>query len=287
MAVSLELERKIENLKTVHEIVNSMKALATLTVRKVEGLLPTIRMYNDHVHQSMGEILSRFPYLAEAPAPAGGRTTYVVFTSEQGLCGTFNEQLLDYCRGLEDAAEALFIISGKKGYDEALARGLPVLKALKGPVSADGIEIEVINLTVELYELYRRGAFDRLSVIFAFHRRLGEYRIISSRVLPPDLGKFSRRKAILREPLMYMRPETVLERLVEEHLLISLYRAYAESLASENSSRLRSMDSAVLNIERKMEELTTLYNYVRQEEVTAEVIEIISGYESLREGEGA
>ncbi|HDH01981.1 MAG TPA: hypothetical protein ENH17_02505 [Nitrospirae bacterium] len=78
-----------------------------------------------------------------------------------------------------------------------------------------------------------------------------------------------------------MNPEDVLERLVEEHLLISLYRAYAESLASENSSRLRSMDSAVQNIDKKMDELTTLYNYVRQEEVTAEVIEIISGYESL------
>ncbi|NOZ25262.1 MAG: hypothetical protein GXO94_04115 [Nitrospirae bacterium] len=285
MAGSLELERKIENLKTIHEIVNSMKALATLTVRKVEELLPTIRMYNEHVHQSMGEVLHHFPYLAEAPGPDAGRTAYVVFTSEQGLCGTFNERLLDYCQGLEDSAKSVFIISGRRGQDEALARGIPVLKALKGPVSADSIELKVMNLTVELFELYRQGTFDRLSVVFALHRRLGEYRIMSSRVLPPDLGRFSRRKAMRREPLMYMSPEDVLERLVEEHLLISLYRAYAESLASENSSRLRSMDSAAQNIERKREDLLTLFNYVRQEEVTAEVLEIISGYESLSGGE--
>ncbi len=281
MAGSLELERKIENLKTIHEIVSSMKALATLTVRKVERLLPTIRMYNDHVHQSMGEILYHFPYLAEVSIPVGRKTAYVVFTSEQGLCGTFNERLLDYCQGLQDISKAIFIISGKRGQDEAFSRGLPVLKALKGPVSVDGIDTRVINLTVELYELYRKGAFDELSVIFAVHRRVGEYRIISNKVLPPDMGKFAKRKASIKEPLVYMNPEDVLERLVEEHLLISLYRAYAESLASENSSRLRSMDSAVQNIDKKMDELTTLYNYVRQEEVTAEVIEIISGYESL------
>ncbi len=283
MLTTRQLERKIKNFHSINEIVNSMKALASLSIRKAESILPSIRVYIENIEDSIANVLHFFPEAIKNEEKEEQRKVYVVFSSEQGLCGVFNEKIIEYCRAIVDENTVGFVISGRKGYEEAISNGLHILKTMSSPISVDIIDVKVMNLASELYDLFKEGAFHELNLVFAYHRKIGDYKIVRTRVLPPAFNRIAKRGHGKKSPLIYMKPEEILERLIEEYILISLYRAYIESFASENASRLSSMETASRNIEKRLQEMQSTYNYIRQEEITEETIEIISGYEAFRD----
>lgn len=281
--LSLEgLESRLRSLKSIKDIVNSMKALSGLSIRKAEAILPDLRTYSKNIEDSMAQILHYFPEALTALADTRGKSLIVVFCSEQGLCGLFNEKIItEVQKGLTEQVEGI-VVSGTRGFEEASSRGLPVMLALKSPVSVDAVDVKVMNLTAELFRLYQEGRFQQLYLLFAYHRKKGDYLIVRQRVLPPPLKKIMKRTTAKRAPLIYMKPEEIMEELLKQFLTVSLYKAFVESLASENASRLLSMERASKAIEERFSELSELYNYLRQEEITNETIEIISGFEALR-----
>ena len=100
-------------------------------------------------------------------------------------------------------------------------------------------------------------------------------------IIPLDATRFAGTNTLRTSPHLYLTPEELLPLLIEEYLFIELYRAFVESIASENGSRLRSMDNAGKNIDKKIDELMQLYRISRQEEITSEMLEIISGAEAI------
>ncbi len=278
---SLEkIEARLKGLKGIREIVNSMKALSALSIRKAESLLPSIREYSDSIEDAFAQLLEHFPEVVQRGLEGGPEVFYLVLTSEQGLCGAYNEEMIRAVEQEVNKRPGGLVITGTRGIDLAATKGLPVLLGLKGPVSVEGIDLKVMEVVRRLLEILP-GGNPQLYLLFAYYRRKAEYTIIRQRVIPPPLRKISRRMRQRRVPLLYMEPEEILGHLFRQYLVVSLYRAFVEALASENASRLFSMERASKNIDDKLQELSELYNYLRQEEITNETIEVSSGYEVL------
>lgn len=275
------LEARLKGLKSISDIVGSMKALSALSIRKSEMLLPHIRTYTENIEDALSQIIQYFPEAIESGFEGDGGKLLVVFTSEQGLCGIFNERIINEAEKTMDNRTVGLVICGRKGLDEAQSRKLPVLLSLASPVSVDMVDIKVMNLATNIYTIFSQKKLQELYLLFAYHRKKGDWLVIKQRVMPPPFKKISRREVNRIAPLIYMEPEDILENLVRRYLAASLYRAFIESLASENTLRLLSMDRASRNIEEKFTELSDLHNYLRQEEITNETIEILSGFEAL------
>ncbi len=281
--INLEgIESRLRSLKSIKEIVNSMKALSALSIRKAEAILPDLRTYSNKIEDSMAQILHYFPEALRVFPEHEDKSLIVVFCSEQGLCGLFNEKIITEAENSINDNVTGIVVSGTKGFDEARARGLPVMLTLNSPVSIDAVDIKVMNLTTELFHLYQEGRFQQLYLLFAYHRKKGDYLVVRQRVLPPPLKKIMKKARTKRAPMIYMEPDEIMKELFKQFLSVSLYKAFVESLASENASRLLSMERASKSIEEKFSDLAELYNYLRQEEITNETIEIISAFEALK-----
>jgi F0F1-type ATP synthase gamma subunit len=96
-------------------------------------------------------------------------------------------------------------------------------------------------------------------------------------ILPPDMEALETLEPLSKKCLMYLNPEQIFKKLIEEKLYISIYKCYVESLRSENWYRLRSMESASENIIKNISDLKTVQRYVRQEDITQEILEILGG----------
>jgi F0F1-type ATP synthase gamma subunit len=123
-------------------------------------------------------------------------------------------------------------------------------------------------------ELYRNEGYYTLTLVFsAITEKQAE--IAVERILPPSLGAARFAPAVKPSSLMYLDPEFLFARLMEQFISISIYRGFVESLRSENWYRLRSMEGASENIDRHISELESLQKYLRQEEITGEMLEIL------------
>lgn len=121
---------------------------------------------------------------------------------------------------------------------------------------------------------YKKEEYYNLTFIFTY---ISEKRpeISAEQILPLDITRLSALKPLKIPPLIYLEPEIIFNKILEEFLYISLYRGYLESLRSENWYRMRSMEGASESLERRILELGSLQKYVRQEEITEEMLEIL------------
>ena len=276
------IEARLRGLKSIKDIVNSMKALSALSIRKSERLLTPIRTYTENIEDALSLIIHYFPHAIGSVLEEEGGKLIVVFTSEQGLCGVFNERIIQEAARAMDERTAGLVICGRKGLEEATSRQLPILFSTDSPVSVDAVGAKVMNLITDIYSIFSTRNLRELYLLFALHRKKRDWLVIKQRVMPPPFRKIAKRTRKRLPPLVYMDPVSILENLIREYIYVSLYRAFIESLASENALRLQTMERASRNIEDKFTELADLYNYLRQEAITNETIEILSGFEAMK-----
>ncbi|MGA2192507.1 MAG: FoF1 ATP synthase subunit gamma [Nitrospirota bacterium] len=277
MISSKELEKKRKSYKSILGIVKAMKALSAANIRKGGAALNHTRRYRELVDGAASAALS-LPGVSLLPH--GGRKLLVAFGSQYGLCGAFNERVL---KETEDSVAALpevvgLVYVGKRLSDRA--PDLPGLSAWKldAPGSIEGIGDAMNALLSLVYEKYKSGEFDELYFISPEFTD-ESLSVMKRKVLPPD---FRPGVSLDDVPLVYIDPRELMEGLIEEHLYIYLYSTALEAIIAENETRMRSMDFAAKNIKKRVDDLTQSFNYAFQEEVTGELLEIISGYEALR-----
>ena len=173
------------------------------------------------------------------------------------------------------------MVNGVRGQDLLKESKIDTFLYTSAPTSLEGIKKAMRDLADTLYLYYSEGRFGSLTLFYNVYVSVGQFTPTAFSVLPLDVTQLKRETSSSSQPHLYVTPEELLPLLIEEYLFIELYRAFVESLASENGSRLRSMDSAGKNIDKKIEELLQLYRISRQEEITSEMLEVISGAEAL------
>ena len=279
MIESQILKKKIHTLKDLKDIVSSMKAYANFTIQKSKRELPNIREYQNSVEDSIAYMIEYFPYLKKSKLYKG-KTLYILFGAQEGLCGAFNEKILAYFEDIKE--QDYFLISvGQKINDEINEKKLKVTYLMDGASNIDTIEERVSSLVEYLVDFFEKNSIKELTLIYSKLLDNSEIVIKNEKILPPDFEKFQKYIKI-KEPLLYIEKETILDSLIEEYLLISLYRAFIESISSENQSRLNTMINAENHIEKMTEDINEKLNILRQEEITNELLEIINGYKSIK-----
>ncbi len=278
MIASFALKKKLQSAKEIEEIVSSMKAFANFNVQTAKKSLSHLRMYQNSIEDSFGEIITLFPHLIKENLSKTKKTIFVVFLSQEGLCGFFNEDVLNFFEKILQE-NAMTIIIGRKGTEAAKSRKILCHHYLNGASNVEAIEINAIELSSYLIEIFEKEHFGKLNLIYA-ELEAGSYTIVEKKILPPDFSKFHKQPT-QEEPLLYLPAEEILHALIKEYLHISIYRAFIESVACENQARLNAMVQANNAIKEREKLLTQELNVHRQQEITDELLDIVNAYRSI------
>ncbi|MGO9428347.1 F0F1 ATP synthase subunit gamma [Rhodoblastus sp.] len=284
------LQRKIRSAGDLQSVVRTMKALAASNIGQYEKAVRALSDYHRAVEMGLSICFRRSaskPRMMERGGRSGGVVGAVVFGSDQGLVGRFNDIITDY------ALNALADLPGKPQVwavgERAHARledaGLKPAGLYAVPNSIKAITPLVGRILMESEARDSRGAVTEL---YIFHNRPTSgagYEPAGERLLPLD-ENWRRELAGLPWPTGNL-PEvmgvgaTTLRGLIREYLFVSLFRACAESLASENASRLAAMQRADKNIDELLEAFKGAFHRLRQSGIDEELFDVISGFEAL------
>jgi F-type H+-transporting ATPase subunit gamma len=285
------LRRKISSAGELQSVVRTMKALAASSIGQYEKSVSALGDYNRTVEMGLGLCFRKSALVAPITA-AKGRTGEesvgaVVFGSDQGLVGQFNDIVADY------AIKTLAALPGKphvwavgeRVHARLTDAGLSPMGLFTVPNSVQAITPLVGQIQIESEAHRAKGEYAQLLV---FHNRPQSgalYEPVSQRLLPLD-APWAQGLAKIPWPTKTL-PEvvgggtTTLRALIREYLFISLFRACAESLASENASRLAAMQRADKNIDDLLETLHGTFHRLRQSGIDEELFDVISGFEAL------
>jgi F-type H+-transporting ATPase subunit gamma len=285
------LGRKIRTAKDLHSIVRTMKALAAAGIRQCESATDAVRDYAGTVECGLQAVLRVHPHKPPSTPRESVPIVAVLFGTDQGMCGQFNDALVSHAR------RRLTLIT--RG-DAARARRWGVGTRVAGILSDAGDGIEAVYTTPasvsHVTSIVQQLALD----LDAWGTQHGRYELwlfhhvaqagagygpVDRRVVPADpiwlheLGH--RRWSTSQMPMCGGDGHDVYSALVQQYLFVSLHRAMLESMLSENIARLAAMQAAERNIEEMCSALQFEYQQSRQSAITGELLEIVSGFEAM------
>ncbi len=288
------LARRIDTAESLQSVVTTMKALAAVSIQQLEGVVRSVDEYSRIVELGLQVLLTHRPEGVELVEPVlNDALGMVVFGSDQGMCGQFNEDIvshaIDDMRALVGGdGERAILAVGARAVMQLEDSGLAIDDLLDAPASADNIMpvVEEIAVAVERWRVERD--FDRVVLYFNQRDSGGGYRPSSRRLLPIDrawLERIERRPWPTRVlPTFSMPWRPLFSRLMRQHLMVAIYRAIVQSMISEHTARMASMQAAESNIEERLEDLRREFRQTRQSAITAELLDIVSGFEAQRTG---
>ena len=272
----------------IQAIVRTMKALSSVSIRQYEHAEAAMADYNRTVELGLMAVL-RQRRVAGLPLPgsdrAAGSRGLIVVGSDRGLCGGYNDKIARFaCSRMAGGPVELGVI-GARVAARMEADGAPLAFALTLPGSVEGLSRLVQTIIVEIDRWTQAHGVGQ--VVLVHNRREGRTpaKPRAHQLLPlPDsyLRKLSEADWPGRSlPLFRMDPDRLLSWLVQQRLFVVIYRALAEALASEHASRLAAMQAAERNIEERRDDLQQLYRQPRQETITRELLDVVSGFEAV------
>jgi F-type H+-transporting ATPase subunit gamma len=285
------LHRKIDRASDLQSVVRTMKALAASNIGQYEKSVNALADYYRTVELGLGVCFREISPLA-APAERKrqknvGSIGAIVFGSDQGLVGQFNDIIADYTveklAALPGKAQVWAV--GERVHSRLEDAGLRMMGLFTLPTSVKAITPLIGQILVESEKLRSQEEGAELHLFYNRHKSRATYEPVSQQLLPldeawrRDLAKFPWPTRNLPE-VMGDSTET-LRVLIREYLFVSLFRACAESLASENASRLAAMQRADKNIDELLEDLRGSFYRLRQSGIDEELFEVVSGFEAL------
>lgn len=290
MATLESLVRKMKSVDDLQSIVRTMKAMAAANLRQYERAVESLQDYHHTVALGMQIVLrgngaKRMP---KRPSPQKkGALLAVVIGTDYGFAGQFNEEIIRYA--LQVLGNGHHSSSHVIAVGAQIAAGLPTLQqtidaSFPLPSSLAGINPLVQRLLVEIE---RRKADQNIEeVVLLFNRPAASTTYVQEKVrlfpvhmddLQSKTGKWPSRSI----PIYTIGHEQMLKALVREYIYVNIFRSIALSMAGENASRLAAMHAAVKKIEEVSDALTMEYRQGRQNAITGELLDIISGFEAL------
>jgi len=285
------LRRKIDSAGDLRSVVRTMKALAASNIGQYEKSVRALADYYRSVELGLSICLrKRAP---AAPMTEGKRSTVagpvgaIVFGSDQGLVGRFNDLVADYAVNALAAppgSPRIWAV-GERVHARLADTGLPLLGVFAVPNSVKAITPLVGQILIESETRYSQGEITELHLFYNRPTSGAIYEPVQQRLLPLDRA-WRRELAEIPWPTRNL-PEvlgddtTTLRALIREYLFVSLFRACAESLASENASRLAAMQRADKNIDELLEDLNGTFHRLRQSGIDEELFDVVAGFEAL------
>jgi F-type H+-transporting ATPase subunit gamma len=284
------LRRKINGATELDSVVRTMKALAASSIVQYERAVHSLDDYYRTVELGLVAWLHHTGaaiYTDGGARKNNGATGAVVFGSDQGLVGQFNEVISEFAAGklgdMPGDKHVLAVGERVQGYLNDAA--FQVTGNFTVPNSIAGITTLVGRILIEIETQRERGKIAEVC-LFHNHPKSGAmYDPVMQRLLPLDdewrRGLSGQAWPTGNLPEVLAGGEATLQALIREYLFISLFRACAESLASENASRLAAMQRAEKNIDELLEGLNRNFHHSRQSAIDEELFDVIAGFEAM------
>ena len=285
------LRRKIDSAGDLQSVVRTMKAMAASSIGQYEQSVRALAGYYRTVELGLAACIRRSERAADGHGPAAQTEARVigavVFGSDQGLVGRFNDVVAEH------AIETLSALSGKplvwavgeRVHAHLSDAGLPLVGRFTVPTAVKAIASLVGQILVETETDHGAGRVTELHLVYNRPVSGAVYAPVSQRLLPLD---DTWRRTLAERPWPTARvPEVMggdtatVRAFIREYLFVSLFRACAESLASENASRLAAMQRADMNIDELLEDFNGRFHRVRQSGIDEELFDVIAGFEVL------
>ena len=289
MAGLRDIKRRINSVKSTQKITRAMKMVAASKLRRAQEAIMRARPYAFDMRHLVNGLALRadsttHPLLR---AGSGGKVGVIVVTSDRGLCGGFNANIIN---GLVAAVRKQFsdrdveiTVVGRKGI-ELLKRRTFNIRATFIGVHDGSVMREAAHIIDDIVEDFKQGGTDEVYCLYNEFKSAVQQSVTLEKLLPfapeaPEEGEETPGPALdyLYEP----DQEEVFERLLVRHMRIQMHRVLFESAASEHGARMTAMDAATRNAGEVIDRLTLKYNRARQDAITKELIEVVSGAEAL------
>lgn len=301
MAGLRDIKRRITSVKSTQKITRAMKMVAASKLRRSQEAIMRARPYAFEMRQLVNNIASRADGMTHPLLRSGngGKVGVVVVTSDRGLCGGFNANVIN---GLMRAINSRFsdreveiTIVGRKGVELLKRRALNVRATFIG-VHDGPVMRAAAHIIDDIVEDFKKGGTDEVYCVYNEFKSAVQQSVTLERVLPfaqeadeaPDSeaeeGAEQDTLAAATQAMDYIYEpdqEEVFERLLVRHIRIQMHRILFESAASEHGARMTAMDAATRNAGEVIDRLTLKYNRARQDAITKELIEVVSGAEAL------
>ncbi|PID48262.1 MAG: F0F1 ATP synthase subunit gamma [Proteobacteria bacterium] len=297
MANLKEIKRKIKSVQNTQKTTRAMKLVSTAKLRKAEEVAKQSRIYADKINEVLSEIAYKINqykvggvknrYFESGKTPS--KVDLIFVTADKGLCGGFNIQTIKAVKGLLDEYKAKKVgvrlrAIGKKGIEFFNFQDIELLKEFKSVSSAPTYK-KAQDIIAEAIEDFESGATDEIVLIHNGYLNMISQELKINNLVPIDPIKYEGKQKESLKSMMVLEPEDddkILVELLKKYFEYNMYYALIDSLAAEHSARMQAMDNATNNAKERVESLNIAYNKARQESITTELIEIISGVESMK-----
>jgi len=291
-----DIKRRIASVKSTQQITRAMKLVAAAKLRRAQERVTEARPYCRIMDEMVSDLALRSPRemhpLLRGPVSDGGDGTtsklLLVITGDRGLCGAFNSNIirrsLDLLRADQDNPDVslVLIVVGRKARDFYRRRG-PVAIRSEYVNFFDKLAFShAAQIGQDVASAYAANEVDQVQLVYNEFRSAASQRVVVETLLPIESAAGSE-EAPGVEYLFEPSPKAILEALLPRHVEVQVYRALIESLAAEYGARMAAMDNATKNASEMIDLLTIQFNKARQERITKELLEIVSGAEALRQ----
>ncbi len=284
----LDLRRRIRSVKNTQQITRAMKIVSAARLRRAQDRVTAARPYA----KGFGEVLEQIASSVRG-AEAGGfqhplletreesRILVFVVSSDRGLCGAYNANLIKSARRfVDEKAQSGISVDlhtvGRKG-DEFFRKRSYSIRDAHIQFLAHMTYLQVEQMAHELVRFYADGEYDAVYLLYTEFRSAASQISTQKKLLPVSLPEDGETP----EYLFDQPAETLLASMLNQYVVLSLYQSLLEANASEHGARMTAMDSATRNASDMIQKLTMRLNRVRQASITTELIEVVSGAQAL------
>jgi F-type H+-transporting ATPase subunit gamma len=286
-----EIKRRITSVKSTKQITKAMKMVAAAKFRRAVGRIIQLRPYANKMHAVLGgmakNVESGHPLLDVRVVK---KVELLVFSSDRGLCGGFNTNVMKAATKLikelqADGKEVSVSSVGKKATDLFKRRKIALRQSwvgLSGRISYENAQ----QIATDIIDNYIKETFDEVMVVYTEFKSAAVQRVIVLRLLPfkevgPSAASGSAEEAA-GEFLFEPSQNVIFERLLPKNVEIQIFRSLLDSQASEEASRMAAMENATKSADDMIKRLTLQYNKARQASITKELMDIVGGVEALK-----
>lgn len=284
MASMRDIKRRKGSIQSTQQITKAMKLVSTVKLQRAKQNAEKSQTYFHCMYNTVHSILRRTQNLEHKYLKSGesGKKAVIVITSNRGLAGGYNSNVIKLITQGELANEDLAIYAiGKKGKD-ALAKNYEI-RADYSDVIEDPVYAEAMKISKEVLTAFENGEISEIYLAYTGFKNTVVHIPTLLKLLPVEVSEEEETAQEDDHVMMNFEPEDeeALNLLIPKYITSLIYGGMIEAIASENGARMQAMDAATSNAEEMIEDLTLLYNRARQGSITQELTEIIAGANAI------
>ena len=282
MANLKEIRARITSVGSTMQITSAMKMVSAAKLKRAQDAITQMRPYANKLSELLVNLSSTLD-TSEGGVYAQAREVksilIVAVTSNRGLCGAFNNNVIKGAKAIaEDYEHAAFLTIGKKATEHFTKNGYEVI------ASHDNLynNLSFTNTSVIAHDLmnyFVEGTYDKVVVVYNQFKNAASQNLITEAYLPVETQ--AEDTATISDYIFEPEKEEIVAELIPKSLKLQLFKAVLDSHASEHGARMTAMHKATDNAGELKRELTLTYNKARQAAITAEILEIVGGAEAL------